>query len=92
ATMKSWNASARAFECFLCGRHFERLDSLNQHLQSPKHQQELYHCPYRRCGKKFKFLAAAVSHWESGSCGFMSFETVQESAKRIFEPGRMITF
>ncbi|KAF6796953.1 zinc finger protein [Colletotrichum sojae] len=92
ATLKSWNASAGAFECFLCKRLFERLDSLNQHLQSPKHQQKLYHCPKQHCNKKFGSLAAAANHMESESCGFMSFEAVQESAKRIFDPGRMIAF
>ncbi|KAH8743207.1 hypothetical protein F5883DRAFT_376233, partial [Diaporthe sp. PMI_573] len=39
ATMKSWNASARAFECFLCGRHFKLRISLKKHIQLPQHQQ-----------------------------------------------------
>lgn len=92
ATHKSWNRNTGAFECFLCGAQFARLESLNQHLQSPKHQQNLYHCPKRSCGKKFTTLAAVLNHLESESCNFMRFEAVQESAKRIFDPGHMIAF
>ncbi|WDK14846.1 hypothetical protein CGRA01v4_06127 [Colletotrichum graminicola] len=92
ATSESWNADTETFDCFLCGSGFARLDSLNQHLQSPKHQQKLYHCPKQSCRKEFGTLAAVCNHLESGSCNLMSFEAVQETAKRIFDPGRMIAF
>ncbi|OHW96406.1 zinc finger protein [Colletotrichum incanum] len=92
ATSKSWNADTKTFNCFLCGGRFARLDFLNQHLQSPKHQQNLYHCPKRSCRKEFSTLAAVGNHLESESCNFMRFEAVQETAKRIFDPGRMIAF
>ncbi|KAH8776288.1 hypothetical protein F5883DRAFT_410044, partial [Diaporthe sp. PMI_573] len=72
ATMKSRNASARAFECFLCRRHFELRISLNKHIQLHSSSKNLN----KRYGKTFKFLAAKVSRWESGSYGFMNFETV----------------
>ncbi|KAL0929921.1 zinc finger protein [Colletotrichum truncatum] len=92
ATHKSYNAQAEAFECFLCGNLFKRLNSLNQHLNSPRHQQDLYHCPNPRCDKKFGTLAAVGNHLDSESCNFMRFDDVQETAKRIFDPGRMIAF
>ncbi|ETS86525.1 hypothetical protein PFICI_00353 [Pestalotiopsis fici W106-1] len=92
ATIDSWNPDTKAFDCYLCGDGFRRLDSLNQHLRSPKHQDKLYHCPKPSCRKEFGSLAAVTEHLQSESCNFMRFEEVQETAKRIFDPGRMIAF
>ncbi|KAH7231709.1 uncharacterized protein BKA55DRAFT_524042, partial [Fusarium redolens] len=92
ATERSWNAITRTFDCSLCRARFNSLKSLNQHLQSPKHVQKLYHCPKKGCGKKFTTLAAATNHLESEQSNFMRFEDVQEAASRIFDPGRMIAF
>lgn len=35
ATARAWNPYACAYECYLCGRTFGQLSSLNQHLESP---------------------------------------------------------
>ncbi|KAK6222661.1 hypothetical protein LQW54_000842 [Pestalotiopsis sp. IQ-011] len=91
ATVDSWNPYSETYDCPLCGDGFRRLDSLNQHLQSPKHQ-KLYHCPKPSCRKQFGSLAAVTEHLQSESCGYMKFEQVQDTAKRIFDPGRMIGF
>ncbi|KAI6768403.1 hypothetical protein HG531_010592 [Fusarium graminearum] len=92
ATGRSLNAVTGAFDCSLCGASFNRLQSLTQHLQSPKHEQKLYHCPKKGCDRRFTTLAAVTSHLESEQCGFMRFEDVQEVVSRIFDPGRMIAF
>ncbi|KAF4336733.1 zinc finger protein [Fusarium beomiforme] len=92
ATERSWNATTSTFDCSLCRASFQSLKSLNQHLQSPKHGQKLYHCPKKDCCKKFSTLAAVTNHLESEQCNFMRFEDVQKAASRIFDPGRMISF
>jgi Zinc-finger of C2H2 type len=45
ATERSWNALSMAYECFLCHKTFNSLPWLNQHLQSPVHQDKIYKCP-----------------------------------------------
>ena len=92
ATERSRNVATGAFDCSLCGASFNRLQSLNQHLQSPKHAQKLYHCPKKACNKRFATLAAVTSHLESEKCDFMRFEDVQKAVSRIFDAGRMIAF
>ncbi|KFA80211.1 hypothetical protein S40288_09890 [Stachybotrys chartarum IBT 40288] len=92
ATESAFNTWENAYECYFCHRRFERIGSLNQHLNSPAHKENLYHCPNSRCGKDFGTLAAVVNHWESESCGFLGFEAVQETTKRIIDPRRMISF
>ncbi|KAF7559528.1 hypothetical protein G7046_g4627 [Stylonectria norvegica] len=76
ATERAWNSRCNAFECYLCHRLFQSLVGLNQHLSSPIHQQALYHCPSRSCGKDFSTLAALVNHLESESCGYMRFQAI----------------
>lgn len=92
ATERSWNATTKTFDCSLCRARFKSLQSLNQHLQSSKHMQKLYHCPKKGCDKQFSTLAAVTNHLESEQCSFMCFEDVQKAASRIFDPGRMIAF
>ncbi|KAK1657141.1 hypothetical protein BDP55DRAFT_37974 [Colletotrichum godetiae] len=91
ATVESWDPVTKTFNCSMCSGRFIYLESLNQHLKSPKHQQNLYHCPKLGCPREFCTLAAVTQHLQSGSCNFMTFEAVQETAARIFDPGRMIT-
>ncbi|ESZ97220.1 hypothetical protein SBOR_2385 [Sclerotinia borealis F-4128] len=43
ATQRSWNG--QYYECYLCSRQCTTLQALNQHLQSPAHEQKVYHCP-----------------------------------------------
>ncbi|KAL7629034.1 hypothetical protein AAE478_000552 [Parahypoxylon ruwenzoriense] len=91
ATGKSWNGWA--YECYFCHRSFAALNSLNQHLNSPAHQQPLYHCPNRNiCGRDFKTLAAVMNHLESESCGYTRFENVQTSVSNIVSSNRRLTF
>lgn len=90
ATGRTWNPRTKAYECYFCHRPFQTLVALNQHLQSPIHQQALYHCPNRGCAKDFKTLAAVINHLESESCAYMSFQTMQQTTQRLFDRGRMI--
>ncbi|KAK4223681.1 hypothetical protein QBC38DRAFT_372664 [Podospora fimiseda] len=90
AGQRSWNGSA--YECYFCHREFRTLYSLNQHLNSPAHQQALYHCPNRRCGQDFKTLGGVINHLESESCGAMRFETVQRKIGDIVSGNRLISF
>ncbi|USW55679.1 Putative Zinc finger C2H2-type [Septoria linicola] len=90
ATTASWNGYG--YECGLCRRAFNSLNSLNQHLSSPAHKQNIYHCPGRLCGKQFKALAPLVNHMESESCGVMRFQKVQSSMQGVLTGQRMLAF
>jgi hypothetical protein len=91
ATEHAWNGSG--FQCYLCNKTFNLLHGLNNHLQSPVHEQSMYRCPKASCGKQFKLLSGLVQHVESESCGVMRFDTVQNQAKTGLQNmvGRMIT-
>ncbi|KAM3065464.1 hypothetical protein ACMFMG_011648 [Clarireedia jacksonii] len=90
ATNRSWNGYA--FECYLCSRQTATLGALNKHLNSPAHEQNLYHCPKAACGKQFKLLSGLIQHVESESCGVMRFRQVQQGARHGINNmvGRMI--
>ncbi|KAI1456268.1 hypothetical protein F4805DRAFT_433006 [Annulohypoxylon moriforme] len=91
ATAAAWNGSA--YQCYLCRRTFRQLTSLNQHLSSPIHQQDLYHCPQGYpCNREFATLAALMNHLESESCGYTKFENVQKSVRGIMSSDRLIGF
>ncbi|KAK1621674.1 hypothetical protein BDP81DRAFT_411867 [Colletotrichum phormii] len=92
ATDRTHNYHIGAYECCLCHRAFSTLNGLNQHLNSPTHQQKLYHCPNHRCGREFTTLAAAINHLESESCGYMRFKAVQQNVGQILDPRRMLSF
>lgn len=60
------------------------MKGLDQHLKSPTHLREIYHCPNRaRCGAQFKTLAGMFNHLESESCGFIRFDGVQRNVVPI---------
>ncbi|PTD05217.1 hypothetical protein HYE67_003249 [Fusarium culmorum] len=40
----AWNNWAKAYECYLCHKLYSSLHGLKLHLESPKHQQKMYHC------------------------------------------------
>ncbi|KAJ2896107.1 uncharacterized protein MKZ38_005862 [Zalerion maritima] len=80
------------YECFLCHRTFAGLRGLTQHINSPFHQANYYHCPNGACNKQFTTLAAIMNHLESESCSFMQFSEVQRRTQRIFTSNRMIDF
>ncbi|KAI1143144.1 hypothetical protein F5Y05DRAFT_143730 [Hypoxylon sp. FL0543] len=91
ASSSTWNG--RFYECYLCHNNFTTLNGLNQHLNSPRHQQALYHCPNRlNCGREFKTLAAVMNHLESESCAYMRFEAVQNTVGDLVSGDRRLTF
>jgi hypothetical protein len=92
ATERAWSRRDGAYKCYICGRTFARLVSLNQHLSSPVHQQSLYQCPNRGCSKDFSTLGALINHLESESCQFMSFQAVQDNLKNLVCSNRRIRF
>ena len=81
-TGNAWNGYR--FECYLCHKEFNTYKSLDQHLESPAHQQNLYHCPNPKCRMHFKTLAAIFNHLESESCAFIKFAAVKENVNRFF--------
>lgn len=89
ATLHAWDG--HGYRCYLCHRSFHQLQSLNQHLSSPVHQQALYHCPNRyQCGKEFTSLAGVINHIESESCGFTRFDTVKRNIKDVVSGNKLI--
>ncbi|KAI1381888.1 hypothetical protein F4677DRAFT_439695 [Hypoxylon crocopeplum] len=91
ANSNAWNGYA--WECYFCHREFSSINGLNQHLNSPIHQQPLYHCPNRNgCGRDFKSLAAVMNHLESESCSYMRFENVQTTFSNLVSGNRRLTF
>ncbi|KAK5173261.1 uncharacterized protein LTR77_001942 [Saxophila tyrrhenica] len=82
----------RARPCHLCSQGFATANGLSQHLNSPKHQQKVYHCPKTSCGKKFAALAGLANHLESESCGLMRYEAVQKKFGRIMDSSRMLGY
>ncbi|PLB44331.1 hypothetical protein P170DRAFT_503010 [Aspergillus steynii IBT 23096] len=96
---KSYSASGLAYngsywECYICHREFETIKSLNQHLNSPAHQQVLYHCPNytSQCGRQFTALGALFNHLESEVCSFMRFEKVQIHVEDVISGRGRIAF
>jgi hypothetical protein len=76
ATGRSWNGYA--YQCFLCNRTFDTLARLNQHLQSPVHQDKIYRCPKSDCRIEFVALSGLCQHVEGGSCGVRMFRQVRD--------------
>ena len=77
ATGTAWNVRRGCFGCYLCPRGFPNLTALNQHLNSPVHQQKIYHCP--RCKLEYVALSALVNHLESETCGPFRFNSMAGS-------------
>jgi C2H2-type zinc finger len=78
ATERSYNGSS--YECFLCHREFHKLDSLNAHLQSPVHEDNIYRCPnHDGCKAKFSTMSALCQHAESDKCGVRRFRYVRNA-------------
>lgn len=81
ATERSWNG--KAYECFLCHSEFKRLDQLNQHLQSPRHEDKIYRCPKLDCRTEFVTLSGLCQHVESGICGTRMFDQVRDAMESL---------
>ncbi|KXX77140.1 Zinc finger X-chromosomal protein [Madurella mycetomatis] len=92
ANDQSYNWERQGWECYLCHGIFRLLQSLNQHLNSPVHQENLYHCPNRNCGKESTTLAGIMNHLESESCGHTRFENVQRSIRGVVSGNKLIAF
>ncbi|KAF5677847.1 hypothetical protein FDENT_9144 [Fusarium denticulatum] len=92
ATALAFNIRYGRYQCSLCGDTFRQLSSLNQYLASPRHQQEIYHCPNRGCHRVFTTLAGVVNHLESESCGFLRFDAFQYGIRGSFSSGVWIAF
>ncbi|OSX58593.1 hypothetical protein POSPLADRAFT_1060479 [Postia placenta MAD-698-R-SB12] len=73
ATASSFNGSQ--YECFLCHRSFKTLGRLNEHMQSPAHDAEIYRCPtkWEGCGAEFRTLSGLCQHVESEACEIRRF-------------------
>lgn len=75
----NWFANENSFngysyECYLCHSTFKTLDRLNQHLNSPTHDESEFRCPH--CGSEFQLISGLVQHIESESCGIARFQHV----------------
>ncbi|KAI9435085.1 zinc finger protein [Lactarius indigo] len=81
ATDLSWNGMA--YECFLCHSTFRTLGRLDQHLQSPTHDQKIYKCLNPDCRIEFVALSALCQHVEGGSCGVRVFKQVQNAMESL---------
>ncbi|KAG8529016.1 uncharacterized protein KY384_006706 [Bacidia gigantensis] len=91
---ETWSTSnaynGHDYECYLCHRCFRAPAHLDQHLKSPAHMQQIYHCPNsKNCGLQFKTLAAMFNHLESESCRFTKFEAVQRNMTNFFNGGQV---
>ncbi|KAJ5579448.1 uncharacterized protein N7459_005433 [Penicillium hispanicum] len=77
--------NGQLWECYLCHREFHQRKSLDQHLNSPTHQQKVYHCPNRQahCSQEFVSLAALFNHLESEKCSFIRFDKVQQVQRQL---------
>ncbi|MCO5607525.1 hypothetical protein L7F22_061722 [Adiantum nelumboides] len=79
ATERSYNG--RCYVCPICDRGFQKLWSLNQHLNSSAHEQSEFRC--RKCGRQFRVLSALVGHVESETCGAMSSEGIRNVVRNF---------
>lgn len=92
ATELAFSSYYGEYECYICHDLFPYLSSLNQHLDSPRHQRDLYHCPNRSCLREFTTLAGLINHLESESCRFMRFQAVQNGIRGLFSSQRSVSF
>ncbi|KAG8995777.1 hypothetical protein FRB93_001059 [Tulasnella sp. JGI-2019a] len=81
ATERAFNASANAYECYLCHRTFHTLQALNQHLGSPAHDQDEFKCP--KCKRTYKLISGLIQHIESEVCGLAKFKRVEDEAHEL---------
>ena len=90
ATERAWNGLY--YECYLCHRTFGSLDALNQHLDSPRHGDKLYHCPtgLRGCGAEFRTLSGFCQHVESEQCGVHRFQHALNGYIDAIPKGRLL--
>ena len=71
------------YECFLCNSTFRTLAQLNQHLNSPRHEDKIYRCPNTDCRTEFVTLSGLCQHVEGGSCGVRMFRRVRNAMESL---------
>lgn len=81
ATSTAWNSRRQCYACYFCSRGFPNLIALNQHLNSPVHQQKIYHC--FRCKLEYVALSALVNHLESEACGPFRAQAMTGSLRTV---------
>ena len=79
------------YECFLCNATFRTLAWLNQHLQSPRHEDKIYRCPKADCRTEFVTLSGLCQHVEGGSCGVRMFRRVRDTMESLTRGLNMLT-
>ncbi|KAJ7075601.1 hypothetical protein B0H15DRAFT_652854 [Mycena belliarum] len=89
ATSATWNGAE--YECYLCHRGYRTLLALNQHLASPRHEEQIYVCPLTTCRQHFSTLSALFQHIESGRCGVSKFKVVQNTINGLVGGSRRLT-
>ena len=90
ATSRAWNGMG--YECYLCHKTCRTLAALNQHLASPRHQDQMYICPLNTCRIRFRTLSGLCQHIESESCGVSKFRVVQNTMENLIGNMKRITF
>ncbi|KAF7311716.1 Zinc finger protein [Mycena indigotica] len=81
ATGRSWNGTA--YECYLCHGKFRTLPGLNQHLASPRHEEQTYICRGPGCSRRFQTLSALWAHVDSEQCGVARFGAVKRAMDEL---------
>ncbi|XP_006458908.1 hypothetical protein AGABI2DRAFT_115875 [Agaricus bisporus var. bisporus H97] len=79
ANERAFNGSK--YECYLCHSTFTSLDRLNQHLNSPTHDELEFRCPH--CRSEFQLISGLVQHIESESCGIARFKQVVDHFENL---------
>ncbi|EJD40337.1 hypothetical protein AURDEDRAFT_91029 [Auricularia subglabra TFB-10046 SS5] len=81
ATSQAWNG--HAWECYLCHAQLSSRGALDNHLNSPRHEQKMYICPGPKCGQRFTTLSGLMQHIESDKCGVQRFRVVQDAISQL---------
>jgi hypothetical protein len=77
-TERSWNGVE-----YESHSTFKALDRLNQHLQSPRHEQKIHRCSKPDSHLEFVALSALCQHVERGSCSVRMFKKVQDATESL---------
>ncbi|KAI0280580.1 hypothetical protein BGY98DRAFT_914517, partial [Russula aff. rugulosa BPL654] len=91
ATTWATELSRNGVEVLLCIATFRTLARLNQHLQSPRHEDKIYRCPKTDCRTEFVTLSGLCQHVEGGSCGVRMFRRVRDTMESLTRGLNMLT-
>ncbi|EJD40342.1 hypothetical protein AURDEDRAFT_139010 [Auricularia subglabra TFB-10046 SS5] len=94
ATDRAFNG--HAWECYLCHAQMRSVQALNNHLNSPRHEEKIYlcvnHCPQPQCKQRFVTLSGLMQHIESDRCGVQRFRVVQIAISQLTSGMRSIGY